>query len=112
MRLHKFLLSTLAASAVALAAATASADIVLFDFEVDANVTPFGTALDTGPTFSGTQADITFTATATSTAGTTNPNSAGNGIGVNSSVPGDGNLSLIHISSPRDQRGSRMPSSA
>jgi len=34
------------------------------------------------------------TATATSTNGTTNPNSAGNGIGVNSSVPGDGNNSI------------------
>ena len=77
-----------------LMATDAKADIVLFDFEIDANVTPFGTALDTGPTFSGTQNGITFTASATSTAGTTNPNSAGNGIGVNSSVPGDGNNSI------------------
>ena len=77
-----------------LMATDAKAEVVLFDFEVDANVTPFGTALDTGPTFSGTQNGITFTASATSTAGTTNPNSAANGIGVNSSVPGDGNNSI------------------
>ena len=88
---HKFLLTAIAILSVA---ATAKAEVILFDFEVDAAVTPFGTALDTGPTFSGTQDGITFTATATSTAGTTNPNSAGNGIGVNSSVPGDGNNSI------------------
>ena len=93
MKLHKFLLSTLAASAVALTAATASADIVLFDFEIDANVTPFGTALDTGPAFTGTQAGITFTATATATDGPANPN-GGNGFGVNSSVPGDSAIGL------------------
>ena len=92
MRLHKFLLAAIAILSVA---ATANADIVLFDFENDGEAaTPFGVALDTGPTFSGTQAGITFTATATSTNGTTNPNSAGNGIGVNSSVPGDGNNSI------------------
>ena len=88
---HKFLLTAIAILSVA---ATAKAEVILFDFEIDAAVTPFGTALDTGPTFSGTQDGITFTATATSTDGATNPNSAGNGIGVNSSVPGDGNNSI------------------
>ena len=93
MRLHKFLLSTLAASAVALTAATASADIVLFDFENDAAATPFGMAIDVGPGFTGTQAGITFTATATATDGTANPN-GGNGFGVNSSVPGDSSIGI------------------
>ena len=94
MKLRKFLLSTLAASAVALTSATASADIVLFDFENDANATPFGMAIDVGPGFTGTQAGITFTATATSNvAGTTVPN-GGNGFGVNSSVPGDSSIGL------------------
>ena len=92
MRLHKFLLAAIAILSVA---ATANADIVLFDFENDGDAaTPFGIALDTGPTFSGTMDGITFTATATSTDGVTNPNSAGNGIGVNSSVAGDGNNSI------------------
>ena len=76
-----------------LMATDAKADIVLFDFENDANVTPFGTALDTGPTFSGTQAGITFTATATATEGTAVPN-GGNGFGVNSSVPGNQGVSI------------------
>ena len=93
MRLHKFLLSTLAASAVALTSATASADIVLFDFENDAAATPFGMAIDVGPGFTGTQAGITFTATATATDGPANPN-GGNGFGVNSSVPGDSSIGL------------------
>ena len=95
MKLRKFLLSTLAASAVALTSATASADIVLFDFENDGDAaTPFGMAIDVGPGFTGTQAGITFTATATSNvAGTTVPN-GGNGFGVNSSVPGDSNIGL------------------
>ena len=93
MRLHKFLLAAIAILSVA---ATAKADIVLFDLENDgAAATPFGIAVDTGPTFSGTQAGITFTATASSNvAGATNPNSAANGIGVNSSVAGDGNNSI------------------
>ena len=94
MKLRKFLLSTLAASAVALTSATASADIVLFDFENDgAAATPFGMAIDVGPGFTGTQAGITFTATATATDGPANPN-GGNGFGVNSSVPGDSAIGL------------------
>ena len=94
MKLRKFLLSTLAASAVALTSATASADIVLFDFENDgAAATPFGMAIDVGPGFTGTQAGITFTATATATDGPASPN-GGNGFGVNSSVPGDSSLGL------------------
>ena len=94
MKLRKFLLSTLAASAVALTAATASADIVLFDFENDgAAATPFGMAIDVGPAFTGTQAGITFTATATATDGPASPN-GGNGFGVNSSVPGDSAIGL------------------
>ena len=94
MKLRKFLLSTLAASAVALTAATASADIVLFDFENDGvDATPFGQAIDVGPAFTGTQAGITFTATATATDGPASPN-GGNGFGVNSSVPGDSAIGL------------------
>ena len=93
MKLRKFLLSTLAASAVALTSATASADIVLFDFENDAAATPFGMAIDVGPGFTGTQAGITFTATATATDGPAVPN-GGNGFGVNSSVPGDSTIGL------------------
>ena len=76
-----------------LMATDAKADIVLFDFENDANATPFGMAIDVGPGFTGTQAGITFTATATATDGPANPN-GGNGFGVNSSVPGDSSLGL------------------
>ena len=90
MRLHKFLLAAIAILSVA---ATANADVVLFDFENDDNATPFGMAIDVGPGFTGTQAGITFTASATSTNGTTVPN-GGNGFGVNSSVPGDSSIGL------------------
>ena len=76
-----------------LMATDAKADIVLFDFENDANATPFGAALDVGPGFTATQAGITFTATATATDGPANPN-GGNGFGVNSSVPGDSSIGL------------------
>ena len=90
MRLHKFLLAAIAILSVA---ATAKADVVLFDFENDANATPFGMALDTGPTFSGTMDGITFTATATATDGPASPN-GGNGFGVNSSVTGDSSIAV------------------
>ena len=76
-----------------LMATDAKADIVLFDFENDANATPFGMAIDVGPGFTGTQAGITFTATATATDGPASPN-GGNGFGVNSSVPGDSSIGL------------------
>ena len=90
MKLHKFLFAAIAILSVA---ATAKADIVLFDFENDAAATPFGMAIDVGPAFTGTQAGITFTATATATDGPANPN-GGNGFGVNSSVPGDSNIGI------------------
>ena len=74
-----------------LMATDAKADIIEFDFETDDAQNPaFANALDTGPAFTATQDGITFTASATSTNGTTNPNAAGSGIGVNSSVPMDG----------------------
>jgi len=88
MRLHKFLLAAIAILSVA---ATAKADIVRFDFQTGADGTnpDFAADLDTGPAFTGTLAGITFTASATSTMGTTVPNTAGSGFGVNSDVAGD-----------------------
>jgi len=87
MRLHKFLLAAIAILSVA--ATGAKADIVRFDFETGETTPEFATALETGPGFSGTLDGITFTASATSTMGTTVPNAAGTGLGVNSSVDGD-----------------------
>ena len=88
MRLHKFLLAAIAILSVA--ATGAKADIVEFDFETDDTANPaFAAAIDTGPAFTGTQDGITFTASATSTMGTTVPNTAGSGLGVNSEVAGD-----------------------
>ena len=86
MRLHKFLLAAIAILSVA---ATAKADIVRFDFQTGETTPDFATGLETGPGFSGTLDGITFTASATSTMGTTVPNAAGTGLGVNSSVDGD-----------------------
>ena len=85
MRLHKFLLAAIAILSVA---ATANADVVEFDFETDDTANPaFAAAIDSD--FTGTQDGITFTASATSTMGTTVPNTAGSGLGVNSDVAGD-----------------------
>ena len=103
MRLRKFLLSTLAASAVALTVATASADIVTIGLEND-NAT--GALLDNQPdTIAdglgpivvqealGTAVDgLTITLTGTTTAASGNFNSTGGTFGIN--------LSLIHISEP------------
>ena len=76
--------------AILFAAATVNADIVEFDFETDDTANPdFALALDTAPDFTATQDGITFTASATSTDGVTVPNTAGSGLGVNSSVDGD-----------------------
>ena len=86
MRLHKFLLAAIAILSVA---ATAKADIVRFDFQTGETTPDFAAALETGPGFSGALDGITFTASATSTMGTTVPNAAGTGLGVNSDVDGD-----------------------
>ena len=92
MRLHKFLLAAIAILSVA---ATAKADIVRFDFQINGSNPEFAAALDSPSPFTATLDGITFTASSSANNdGATNPNTGTSGFGVNSTVAGDSNTQI------------------
>ena len=97
MKLHKFLLSTLAASVVALTGSTASADIVLIDLNTSGD---FEGGDVTGDLIDAAEATITFPASflVPEAQGTTTPDAAGLTLIINGFTTNDPNGGQINAS--------------